>query len=507
MFKLENQGWKSYLAGVVALVSVTFFLLEIEKRHGEIPTAAPLLLPILISALTGGLIPGLVLTALSAITMMFLFDYDLSISLDQDIKNIIRFASIIVEGFVLSVFGEMLQMAKSYVRAADAKNLELQQAKLSLQQIDQKKNTFIATLAHELRNPLTPILTAAQMLRLDYNEEMSRWAGGVIEEQVNHLMGIVNDLLDVTRLTQGKMKLKEEKLVLDNIISQATDIAREELIQRKQRLNIKPYPPIRLNGDGQRLVQVFSNLLLNASKFTPEGGRIDVKVKVQSSMAVVTVRDNGIGIPGDMLEGIFEPFVQIGKPDVGGLGIGLALVRNLVELHGGNVSVTSGGANRGSEFTVRLPCLPGKMRQRQVSNLAEEIGEVELKRILVVDDNPAVTASLAKLLEKVGMQVYTADSGNAAIEMASRYHPDVLLLDIGMPDKDGYEVLHELKDSGKLEDSLQIAMTGYGGHQRDERYALQQGFHYYLNKPIDIRKLLSILGNTELESRATAEGL
>lgn len=499
MFKLKKQNWKAYPAALLCMAAVVGLMLASKIHLGPIPTALPLLLPILLASLLGGLVPGLVATVLGTVAFGWMFEYTLDFSGSEEAINGIRFASLMIEGALLSIFGEILQMARSSVQEADAKNLELQQAKAALQQMDKKKDAFIATLAHELRNPLTPILTAAQMLKFEADPETSQWAGEVIEVQVGHLMGLVNDLLDVSRLTQGKMQLKSESLQLGAVLSQAIDIARSGIDQRKQHLILSPWQPVWLNGDGHRLVQVFANLLLNASKFTPEGGRIEIDVSRKSSQAVVSIRDSGIGIPETKLEEIFEPFMQVDRLSSGfqgGLGIGLALVKSLVELHGGRVEAISFGENQGSEFSVRLPTLPSDGFEPSVGRPSPVIGKLQKKRILVVDDNPAVTEALARLLGRLGMEVSVAANGESAIQQAKGFKPDVLLLDIGLPDKDGYEVVRELMAAEEdFQDMLIVAMTGYGHFRDDGRYALEHGFHYYLNKPIDIAELLTLIGN------------
>jgi len=496
MFKFKNQNWKAYPAALLCMAVVIALLLQSRVHLGPIPTALPLLLPILLASLLGGLVPGLVATILGTVAFAWMFEYTLNFSNGEELTNGIRFASLVIEGALLSIFGEILQMARSNVREADQKNFELQKAEKALKRVDKKKDAFIATLAHELRNPLTPILTAAQILKQESGGDLNQWAGEIIEVQVNHLLSLVNDLLDMSRLTQGKMRLAEEKLALNTVISQAVDIARIEFQQRQQELIVTPIPTVSLNGDRQRLVQVFSNLLLNASKFTPEKGCIQIDVQRKSGQAVVRIRDNGIGIPQDMLSEIFEPFVQIGSAEssyTGGIGIGLPLAKSLVELHGGRIEALSEGANKGSEFVVRLPSLPSDLAvpsQRQSSRFLKKMAK---RRILVVDDNAAVTEAIAKLLDRQGMEVGLAFDGESAIKQAISFKPDVVLLDIGLPDKDGYEVIRSLRNLVNPKEMLFIAMTGYSDPSRDENHALEQGFHYYLNKPIDNVQLLDII--------------
>lgn len=364
-----------------------------------------------------------------------------------------------------------------------------------------RKNAFIAMLAHELRNPMTPILTAAQLLRRAGASDatLAEWAGETIETQVTHLTRLVNDLLDVSRHAQGRLKLESAPVDLRTVVTQAVETAQPNIQQRQQTLvTAGTDEPLWVVGDRARLVQVLGNLLLNASKFTPAHGRIECRLEHAAEAALITVRDNGIGMHPDLLSSIFEPFVQLraaDDPARGGLGIGLALVRSLVELHGGKVHAHSEGEGCGSTFTVRLPYLIEPPLPKDTGGGLVTPVNHERNRILLVDDNPDILEALALLLRGHGYQVEAAADGELAVTIAKRFLPHTALIDLGLPSIDGYEVARRLRALPELTGLRLAAMTGYG-RPRDEHYARAQGFDHYLIKPVDAGQLLGILSAT-----------
>jgi signal transduction histidine kinase len=366
-----------------------------------------------------------------------------------------------------------------------------------LRNADRRKDEFLALLAHELRNPLAPVRNAAEIIRLKApSDPQLLWCHEVIERQVSQLTRLVDDLLDVSRITRGKVKLRQEPVELAAIVSGAVETSRPVIDEHGQDLIVSlPPDPIVLQGDRARLTQVVANLLNNAAKYQNENGRIELSVRREGTEAVITVRDNGIGIAPEMMPQMFELFSQgersPGRAE-GGLGIGLSLVRELAELHGGSVSAASEGPGHGSEFTVRLPCLPATAAA--VSNGGGRLaGEppVVPRRILVVDDSRDAAESMAMLLRLRGHEVLIAHEGRAALELAVAENPSVILLDIGLPGLDGYQVCREARARG-LQHTRIIALTGYG-QERDRQRAKAAGFDSHLVKPLEVSELSKLL--------------
>jgi signal transduction histidine kinase/CheY-like chemotaxis protein len=373
---------------------------------------------------------------------------------------------------------------------------ELRQKMEELADADRRKDEFLAMLGHELRNPLAPVTTALQLMRL-HNDEPLRVtrARETIERQVEHMTRLIDDLLDVSRITRGKIELRNEAVVLSTLVARAVEAARPVIDERGHRLTLDlPSEPVALSGDPARLEQVLANLLNNAAKYTDVGGRIWLRAFVHADELVLSVKDNGAGLTSAMCDRVFDIFVQ--GPEVrayarGGLGIGLTLVRRLVEMHGGTVAVRSDGPGQGSEFIVRLPIRP--VPQPAASALPGDgaLPEGPRRRILVVDDNVDAADALAELLRDYGHDVRAVHDGPSAIEEAALHHPDIVLLDIGMPGFDGYEVARRMRTELGLKATL-VALTGYG-EARHRRQARDAGFDEHVTKPVDIRKLETLL--------------
>ena len=367
-----------------------------------------------------------------------------------------------------------------------------------VQTADRQKNDFLSMLAHELRNPLAPIRNATEVLRLVAgNHPRLDWARDVITRQLAHLVRLVDDLLDVSRITQGKIRLRLERVDLAAVVALAVEASRPHIDARRHRLEVAlPHGPVPVVGDPTRLAQVLSNLLNNAAKYSDEGGHVRLGLAVEGADAVVRVGDRGIGIPADELLRVFELFTQLDTAidrSQGGLGIGLTLVRRLVELHDGRVEVASEGVGRGSEFTVRLPLDDGSpfdpVRGRGEGEAAPPAGRG--RRVLIADDNHDAAESLSELLRLDGHDVRAVHDGRAALALAVEFTPDVAILDIGLPEVDGYEVARRLA-AGRGPRPLLIAVTGFGEEQDRER-AREAGFDAHLTKPADpaaIRQLL-----------------
>jgi PAS domain S-box-containing protein len=369
------------------------------------------------------------------------------------------------------------------------------QVKAALHEANRRKDEFLAMLAHELRNPLTPIGNAAHILeKLELKDLRLSWATQIIKRQVKHLTHLVDDLLDVSRIVRGKISLKKERLDLVEVIKAALETARVFISEKQQHLEVRlPEQSIRVEGDSVRLSQVLLNLLDNASKYSLENGRIEVNVRLLGSDVEIEVRDNGTGISPELLPTIFDLFQQGMRTldrSQGGLGIGLTLVKQLVDLHGGQVTASSPGAGLGSTFTIRFPAIVEETLcpVAETPTLPSNTG----MRVLVVDDDADVRESTALLLELNGYEVKVADSGEQAIALTGAFHPDVVLLDIGMPGENGYQVARCIRRLPSGSDLMLIALSGYG-RAEDLVRSQEAGFDHHLVKPLNLTTLCGLL--------------
>jgi signal transduction histidine kinase len=379
-------------------------------------------------------------------------------------------------------------------------NTELESANRRLQEADHNKDEFLAMLAHELRNPLAPILNAVQLMRMQLTDEQLRWAREVIGRQLAQLTRLVDDLLDVSRITRGKIVLAREPLELGTLIARAVETVHPLIQERGHALAVQlPEEAVTIDGDPLRLTQALGNVLANAAKYTGRGGRISLAAVRDREEVEIRVRDNGIGIAAERLGGIFELFTQSergGAHSQGGLGIGLALVRRLVEMHGGSVSANSAGPGQGSEFVIRLPLLgsaarPGRQGSARAEEMTPRTSPVP-RRILVADDNRDALESLTELLKLQGHEVFSAADGRMALECAERHLPEIALLDIGMPLLDGYEVARRIRAQSWGQHVTLLALTGWG-QQADRQRSQEAGFDLHLVKPVDPEKLAQLL--------------
>jgi signal transduction histidine kinase/DNA-binding response OmpR family regulator len=385
-----------------------------------------------------------------------------------------------------------------------------------IQDEDQRKNEFLAMLAHELRNPLAPISNAVHILRLGEDDPSKiAWARELIARQLKQLVRLVDDLLDVSRITRGKIELKIETVDVQQVVAAAIETSRPNIDVQHHTLSLQlPVEPLALRGDFTRVAQILSNLVNNAAKYTPKGGRISLSAAREGDEVVFRVRDSGVGIPPEFLASIFDPFTQVDRTLArthGGLGIGLTLVRRLVEMQHGRVAVRSEGRNRGSEFTVRLPAADDAAAVATSGHgaapaLAHDARAGEASpaglRVLVVDDNRDVADSTASIMRMNGCDVHVVYDGRAAIESVQRLRPDAVLLDIGLPTIDGYLVAEHIRAQPENGRTMIVAVSGYGQEQ-DRLRSKSVGFDYHVVKPIDPTVLAGLVGSLR-QSREAA---
>jgi PAS domain S-box-containing protein len=371
-----------------------------------------------------------------------------------------------------------------------------ERAEAALRETDRRKDEFLATLAHELRNPLAPIRQAAIISKApNATEAQKRWSHDVISRQVHHMSLLLDDLLDISRITRGTLDLRLEATELADVIDAAVETARPSLDAKRHVFIVdRPPDPVRFMADPLRLAQVLSNLLTNAAKYTDPGGRIELRAGQTEDSIVIRVKDSGIGIPPAVAGKVFEMFAQVQSAQdrsEGGLGIGLALSKGLVELHGGRIEVTSEGTGRGSEFTVRLPrrAVPATHVQRLTSN---RMAPAIPRRVLIADDNRDGAESLGMLLRMEGHDVLIVHDGRAAAEAFATFRPEVALLDIGMPEISGYEVARSVRQGPLGHAVTLIAITGWG-KDADKARALAAGFNHHFTKPIEPEELMKVL--------------
>jgi PAS domain S-box-containing protein len=366
-----------------------------------------------------------------------------------------------------------------------------------LADLDRRKDEFLAMLSHELRNPLAPILNAVQLLRSEGGDHSptQQAATTIIERQAAHLTRLVDDLLEVSRITTGRLRLNLEHIDARNVVQGAIESVRAMLIQRKHELSLSlAAEPIWLSADATRLEQVIVNLLTNAAKYTREGGHIWVGAAQEHDQAVIRVRDSGVGIAPEVLPRVFDLFTQADKSldrSQGGLGVGLTIVQRVAQMHGGSVEATSPGPGLGSEFAVRLPvAAPSSQVPSQAATAPSPPGRG--LRVLVVDDNKDAADSLAMLLRFSGHEVRVAHAGNAALQTALAYRPQAVMLDLGLPEIDGYEVARRIRQNPELKNIMIVAVSGYG-QDADRKRTTVAGFDAHLVKPVDFQKVQEVL--------------
>ena len=401
------------------------------------------------------------------------------------------------QGLLIARAGESKRMIGAIVDITARKKAEeeLRRSQEALKEADRRKDEFLATLAHELRNPLAPIRTAAHLLLSPkLTPQQLHWAQTLIQRQTGHMALLLDDLLDISRITQGKLFLKKERVKLTDVVDAAVEASRPFIDSKNHSFTVSLPAETVLDADPLRLSQILSNLLTNAAKYTDPAGHIELFGVAETDTLILSVKDDGIGLPSNMLNRIFDMFSQVddsSQRSDGGLGIGLALVKGLVDLHGGTIEAKSAGPAQGSVFTVRLPLTSGEP-VAVGGNADKSSPSLIARRVLVADDNKDAADALAALLELDNHEVRVAHSGRAALTLAQTFRPDVALLDIGMPELSGYEVAHALRQEPWGANILLIALTGWG-QDDDRQRAKQAGFDRHMTKPIDPDELEALL--------------
>jgi signal transduction histidine kinase/ActR/RegA family two-component response regulator len=482
----KDQGFDAVKAAVAsgrgtqAMVTVQALASEIEQHEGQllVQRKQDNKQTYQLNIFTG------ILSALLGLIGLGLFTWLLRIHLDTQEKS------------AASIYDK--------VEALREANQHKDELMLELKNADQRKDEFLATLAHELRNPLSPISNVLQLWPLIENdhEELNRLRG-MMERQIRQMVRLINDLMDVSRISRGRIQLQKQRVDLRTIISEAVESVQPLIDDSSHRLAVAlPAEPLFVDGDVARLTQVFGNILHNSAKFAGRNGVIWIAADRQNGQAAVSIRDNGPGIPKHMLSQIFEMFRQVDQTSqrsYGGLGIGLSLVKQLVELHGGTVEARSEGPGSGSEFIVTLPAASNGRSESTLGHTLQQVSGLSRRHILVVDDVEASAAILAMMLKALGQDVTTANDGESAIKQALGSRPDLVFLDIAMPRMDGYEVARRLRSHGELNSLVLVALTGYG-QDEDRRKAIEAGFNHHMVKPASIEGLHHLLAMIPVSS-------
>ncbi|HYW33164.1 MAG TPA: ATP-binding protein [Gemmatimonas sp.] len=374
---------------------------------------------------------------------------------------------------------------------------EMSRAQALLKEADRRKDEFLATLAHELRNPLAPVRNAVQLLRmLDPSHPDVRRAYDIIDRQISQMSRLVDDLLDLSRITRGQIALQRRQVDLATVMRAALETSEPAISSGRHTVTVSlPDIPVMLNGDLTRLAQVFSNLLNNAAKYTDAGGRIEVTAVQRDAVVDVCITDNGIGIASEILPQVFDMFTQAGPTSSrsrNGLGIGLALVKRLLDLHGGTVIAHSDGIGKGSQFCVTLPAMTNVTPRAHTPRAEQAVPDAAALRVMVVDDNEDSAVTLGLLLERYGCITCVVHTGLAALQEGAIFRPDVILLDLGMPDVDGFETCRRLRHESWGATVRVVALTGWG-QAEDRRRTKAGGFDHHMVKPVQSNMLMSVL--------------
>jgi signal transduction histidine kinase/CheY-like chemotaxis protein len=508
-----------YATAVLAVAAALLVRLLLDPLLGDALPSLLFAVAVVVVAWHGGFGPSCLALLLGGLTAAYFFlapRYDLAASLTG---HPVLVAGFLFLGLSIGLFSERLRAARRRAEAHAAEAVrrrqeleqevvrrqrleeELRQKNEELADADRRKDEFLATLGHELRNPLAPIRNSLEIMRLaEGNAAAVGEARAMMERQVRLMVRLIDDLLDVSRITRGKLRLRKERLDLAAVVRSAVESCRPQLDGAGQRLTVRvPAEPVHLEADPVRLAQVLGNLLNNAAKYTDRGGEVQLTAERRGDEVVVAVRDTGIGIAAEQLPRLFEMFSQGAAATArsqGGLGIGLALVKGLVEMHGGRVSAHSDGPGRGSEFVVRLPAPAGPAPASRPAGNGDGYPRGKC-RVLVADDNHDAADSLALMLRLRGHDTRTAHDGQEAVEAAGQFRPDVALLDLGMPRLNGFDAARRLRAEPWGATLLLVALTGWG-QDEDRRRAAEAGFDHHLTKPVapaDLEEVLARLPN------------
>ncbi len=498
--------------GIAVLTTVGATALRIELNpvlHDRNPFGL-YFLSVIITAWLGGVGPAIAALILGTIAAAHFIILPGNSLLVDDVADVFALAIYFVVGAVaIALFHKLTEERRRFEQQLKI-NEELSSR---LSDADKKKDEFMALLAHELRNPLAPIRTSLELLdRADIGQEQLAQVRKTIRRQLNQLIRIVDDLLDVSRFLRGQMRIVKEPVDLRTVIETAVETARPLMRERDHSIHVwVPREAVWVIGDNLRLTQVLSNLLTNACKYTPRGGRIQIAIEQQGCNATVEVIDDGIGIPKEAQVGIFETFTQVNTcraQEQAGLGLGLAIVRQITELHGGQVSVFSDGPGCGSRFTVALPLAENVVPADDCDRLNEESASEAIpsgKRVLIVDDNMDAAETLAALFTFDGWCTSIAHEGGAAMEQVDVMEPDVILLDIGLPGMDGWEVARKIRARKLAKEPLIVAISGWGGESVAQQ-TLDAGMDYHFVKPVDVSQLQAVLARRLTGKAAAVSG-
>ena len=511
---LQQSLW-GYLIAIAATAAVALVRLAVSDTVGNFAPIVTFTVAIVIAAWYGGLKPGLLATVLSTLAADYLYTPRRHSFYVETLSGAVALGVLCFAGVLISLLCESLHRTQRRLESEQEnlrQSVDLQrQMRDAMTESDRRKDEFLATLAHELRNPLAPVRNAIHILRarMPPTPEL-QWARDVIDRQVTQMTRLIDDLMDVSRISRGTFELRREHVALDDVVRSAVETSRPSIDASGHELSVHlASEPIYLDADVIRLAQVFANLLNNAAKYTGPGGRIAVTAERETSMVLVTVQDSGIGIPAEKLTQVFEPFTQLDhslERSRGGLGIGLALARRLVEMHGGTIEAHSPGPGAGSQFVVRLPL---SARQGGLGAVTPSIRlptpAVARYRILIADDNNDSATSLGILLNDAGYEVRTAGDGVQALETASQFRPNIALLDIGMPKLNGYDVARQLRAQPWGRQMRLIAITGWGGAEHRQQ-TTQAGFDHHLTKPVDPAALTELLASMLTASEPRVSG-
>lgn len=487
----ESPWYVRYGTAVIALVVATALRYLLDPALGDRAPYGMYLIAVIIVAWQAGFGPAVLTIFGGTLLGRHLFDPPRGTFWFVTETSEVAFLMSLTIGIVTILFCESLRIAARENRRLYGLAREA----------DARKDAFLATLAHELRNPLTPIRNALYMLEREHpHEPRTVELQRMMSRHTDHLVRLVNELLDVSRITQRKIELRSERIDLETIIHGATEVVRPLISEKRQDLVIAaPHEHVHLLADGVRLTQIVTNLLHNASKYTGNEGRIWLSAQAEGPDLVIRVRDTGVGIAPDSCERIFDLFEQAHggiEQSQGGLGIGLTLVRELVHLHGGTVEARSAGLGLGSEFIARLPVIASvaPLKTEKAATGDSESGSGPGLRVLVVDDSPGVTRSLEMVLQDWHHDVKTCEDGFAALEVARTFKPDFVLADLGMPRMNGYQLAEEIRRLPGMDDVVLIAVSGYG-HAADKQRSREVGFARHLTKPVDLAELKELLAS------------